>query len=227
MSRLLCIGIIVSVLLSIQAVSADSLFKADEPRPADAVVLFDGKDLSGWLRAGTNQRAGWKVENGYVEVNGTGNIVTKQEFGSYQLHLEYWLPLMADAKGQARSNSGVFLGGCYEVQILDSYGLNSQWDDCGGIYKVAAPLVNACRPPEQWQTYDMIFHASTFDKDGEKLANAKLTVVQNGVLIQDNIELPAATPGGISPDDSPAGPILLQDHGCKVRYRSIWLRALK
>jgi hypothetical protein len=227
MVRLLWIGVILSILLAAQVARADSLFKGDELTPADAIVLFDGKDLSGWVSAASDKPAGWKVEKGYMEVNGTGNIASKREFGSYQLHVEFRLPLMADAKGQARSNSGVYMHGRYEVQVLDSYGLNSQSDDCGGIYKVAVPLANACRPPEQWQSYDIVFHAPTFDKDGHKVTNAKLTVMQNGVLIQDNAEVPAPTGAGISSDDKAMGPLMLQDHGCKVRYRNIWLRPLK
>jgi len=224
-ARLLQIALILSLLLAAQAAYSDPLFKADESRPADAIVLFDGKDLSAWCNDGTDQPAAWKVENGYAEVTG-GNIWTKQQFGSYQLHLEFWLPLMADATGQGRSNSGVYMHARYEVQVLDSYGLDSKWDDCGGVYKVAVPLVNACRPPEQWQTYDIIFHAPTFDKDGKKIANARLTVMQNGVLIHDNIDVPQPTVGAIGPD-SATGPLMLQDHGCKVRYRNIWLRPLK
>lgn len=216
----------ITALLAAQAALADSLFKADETRPSDAIVLFDGKDLSSWVKVGADEPAGWHVENGYMEVNGTGNVATKLEFGAYQLHLEYWLPLMADAKGQARSNSGVYLAGRYEVQVLDSYGLNSQWDDCGGIYKVAAPQVNACRPPERWQTYDMIFRAPKFDKKGKKTGNARLTVLHNGVLIHDNIEVPGPTIGTISSDEKHIGPIVLQDHGCRVRYRNIWLRPI-
>lgn len=214
------------MVLAAQIVAADSLFKGSEVNPADAIVLFDGKDLSGWTQVGSDKAAAWAVDKGYAEVNGTGSIVTKQEFKSFQLHLEYWLPLMADATGQARANSGVYMHGRYEVQVLDSYGLKSQSNDCGGIYTVAAPLVNACRPPEQWQSYDIIFHAATFDATGHKLTNARMTVMQNGVLIQDNIEIPAPTVAAMSPDDKAAGPIMLQDHGCKVRYRDIWVRAL-
>lgn len=223
MRGVVLIGIVLTAIFA-GVVSADRLFKTDEARPADAIVLFDGKDLSSWLSIGGGP-ASWRVADGYMEVNG-GNVVTKREFGSYQLHLEFWLPLMAGATGQGRANSGVYLHSRYEVQVLDSYGLNSKWDDCGGIYKVAVPLVNACRPPEQWQTYDIIFYAPTFDKAGKKLANAKLTVLQNGVLIHNNIDVPETTVGAVG-DEKPTGPLMLQDHGCKVRYRNIWLRPLK
>ncbi len=223
--RVLFVCVTALALLMAQAVYAGPLFTADESRPADAVILFDGKGLSGWTTVGTDQPAAWKVENGYMEVTG-GNIATRQQFGSYQLHLEFWLPLMKDSTGQGRANSGVYLHSRYEVQVLDSYGLNSQWDDCGGIYRVAAPLVNACRPPERWQAYDILFRAPIFDKDGRKLANARLTVLQNGVLIHRDVEVPDGTIGAIG-DERPNAPLMLQDHGCKVRYRNIWLRPLK
>lgn len=216
----------VLLLLVCQAALAEPLFTASEQPPADAVVLFDGKDLSRWALTGSDKPAGWKIQNGYVEVNGTGNISTRQEFSSYQLHLEFWLPLMKDSSGQGRSNSGVYNLSRYEVQVLDSYGLESKWDDCGGVYKVAVPLVNACRPPEHWQSYDIIFHAPTFDSDGKKTGNAKLTVLHNGVLIHNNVDVPGPTVGGIEPEAA-AGPLMLQDHGCAVRFRNIWLRPLK
>jgi len=227
MLRLLWIGIILSILFAAQVAYADSLFKGEESKPADAIVLFDGKDLSGWVSAGSDKPAGWKVEKGYMEVNGTGDIASKTNSKDFQLHLEFWLPLMADAKGQARSNSGVYLQGLYEIQVLDSYGLATSWGDCGGIYGVAVPLVNACRPPELWQTYDVVLHAPRFDAQGNKTSSARVTVFQNGVLIHDNVEVPAPTGANMGNDPKAAGPLMLQDHGCKVRYRNIWLRPLK
>lgn len=218
--------VMVLVAMATQVAAADSLFTGAEVMPSDAIVLFDGKDLSGWVQAGSDKPAGWKVGSGYAEVNGTGSIMTKREFADYQLHVEFWLPLMADASGQARANSGVYMHGRYEVQVLDSYGLKSQSNDCGGIYGVGAALVNACRPPEQWQSYDIVFHAPTLDAQGKKLTNARMTVLQNGVLIQDNVEVPGPTTAAISSDDRAVGPVMLQDHGCPVRYRNIWLRAL-
>lgn len=208
------------------SVAADTLFKGVESAPGDAVVLFDGKDLSGWTQAGSDKPAGWKVENGYMEVNGTGNIAAKRSFKNFQLHVEFWLPKMADATGQGRANSGVYLQGMYEIQVLDSYGLTTTWGDCGGIYGVAVPLVNACRPPDLWQTYDIVFHAPKFDAQGNKTASARLTMLQNGVLIQDNVEIPAPTPANLGLDPKAAGPLMLQDHGCIVRYRNIWARPL-
>jgi hypothetical protein len=214
------------VVFAARMVVADSLFKGQEQMPSDAIVLFDGKDLSGWVSAGSDKPAGWKIEKGYMEVNGTGNIASKRSFKDFALHLEFWLPPMADASGQGRANSGVYLHGLYEIQVLDSYGLGTTWGDCGGIYGIAVPLVNACRPPDLWQTYDMVFHAPKFDAQGNKTASARVTVFQNGVLIHDNVEIPAPTAASMGIDPKIAGPLMLQDHGSKVRYRNIWVRGM-
>lgn len=215
------------LLIGTPIMCAEILFTGDETRPADAVVLFDGSNLSEWVKAGSGEPAKWKVEHGYMEVvPGSGNICTKKEFGDCQLHVEFWLPLMADAKGQARANSGIYLQGKFEVQVLDSYGLKSQNNDCGAIYGIAAPLVNACRPPEHWQTYDIIFRAPKFDAKGKKTSKARLTVFQNNVLIHDNVEVPNTTSAGINNEKGALGPLMLQDHGNPVRYRNIWLRPL-
>lgn len=204
------------------------LFKGSESIPSDATVLFDGKDFSAWVKRSDRQSpADWKVENGYVEVvPRTGDVCTKELFYSCQLHVEFWLPLMADCKGQARANSGVYLQGRYEVQVLDSYGLDSKDDDCGGIYKLAAPMVNACRPPEQWQTYDILFIAPEFNEHGTKTKNARISVIHNGVWIHHDLEVPGPTGGEIDHNFAEPGPVLLQDHGNLVRYRNIWIRRL-
>jgi hypothetical protein len=193
------------------------------PPPKFATVLFDGKDLSAWL-ARNGGAAGWKVRGGYMEVvPGSGDILTKQTFGDFQLHLEFWLPYMPTARGQERANSGVYLHGRYEVQILDSYGLQSNDDDCGAIYKVAAPLVNACKKPQVWQKYDVAFRAPRFDAGGRLTEKPRVTVFQNGVLVQNNLEIPTTTRGALDPGVSRSGPLLLQDHGNRVRYRNIWI----
>jgi len=203
------------------------LYKGSEPVPTDAIVLFDGKDLSGWCKRGSNEPAAWKVENGYMEVAPrTGDIVTKETFEDFQLHIEFWLPLMADQTGQGRANSGVYCQGRYEVQVLDSYELDSKDDDCGGIYKLAAPMVNACRPPENWQTYDIFFKAPRFNEHGTKTANARLSVLQNGIWIHHDLEIPQPTGGAIDDKCAEPGPLLLQDHGNLVRFRNIWARRL-
>lgn len=204
------------------------LFKGDESIPADAIVLFDGKDLSNWVkRANADEPAEWNVKNGYMEVApGTGDICTKGKFTDFQLHVEFWLPLMADQKGQGRANSGVYLQGRYEVQVLDSYGLDSKDDDCGGIYRLCPPMVNACRPPEQWQTYDIFFDAPWFNEYGTKIANANVSILHNGIWIHHNLEMPQPTPGSMTPESTEPGPILLQDHGNLIRFRNIWIRPL-
>lgn len=191
-----------------------------------ATMLFDGRDLSGWL-ARKDGEAKWKIKDGYMEVApGTGDIYSKQEYGDFQLHVEFWLPLMADKKGQARANSGVYLQGRYEVQVLDSYGLDSQDNDCGGIYKIAKPLVNACHKPEQWQSYDIAFRAARF-ADGKLKETARATVFHNAVMIHNNIEIPIPTGGAVNVDMAKPGPILLQDHGDLVRYRNLWIIPIK
>jgi len=204
------------------------LFKGSESVPGDAIVLFDGKDFSGWVkRADRSAPAEWKVENGYVEVvPGTGDVCTKELFTDCQVHVEFWLPLMADAKGQGRANSGVYLQGRYEVQVLDSYGLDSKHDDCGGIYRTRAPLVNACRPPEHWQVYDIFFIAPRFNECGVKTANARISVLHNGVWIHHDLDVHEPTGGEIDHNFAEPGPLMLQDHGNLIRYRNIWARKL-
>lgn len=179
------------------------------------------------MTCGSNEPPAWKVENGYVEVAPrTGTIRTKEVFTDCQLHVEFWLPLMADCKGQARANSGVYLQGRYEVQVLDSYELDSKDDDCGGIYRLAAPMVNASRPPEQWQTYDIYFTAPRFNAKGVKVEPARISVLHNGIWIHHGLEIHEATGGELDRDFDKPGPILLQDHGNLVRYRNIWVRKI-
>jgi hypothetical protein len=191
-----------------------------------ATLLFDGKDLSAWL-ARKGGEAKWKIQGGYMEVApGTGDIHTKEVFGDCHLHVEFWLPLMADKTGQARANSGVYLQGRYEVQVLDSYGLDSQDNDCGGIYKIARPLVNACRKPEQWQSYDIAFRTARLGNDQVK-EKPRITVFHNGVMIHNNLEIPSATGGAMDEDMRKPGPLLLQDHGNLVRYRNLWIMPVR
>ncbi|MBI1927256.1 DUF1080 domain-containing protein [Candidatus Poribacteria bacterium] len=192
------------------------------PAPKGAIVLFDGKSLSDWTH--TNGRpATWTLADGMMEVNiGSGDIQTKQQFGDFELHLEFWLPLMADKTSQARANSGVFLQGRYEIQVLDSYNNETYAKgECGAIYGLKSPDVNAARPPDHWQTYDVTFRAARFDAGGKKTENARVTVVWNGVKIHDNVEVEKPTGGGTEEDKR--GPLRLQDHGNKIRYRNIWI----
>jgi hypothetical protein len=204
--------------------------------PSDAVVLFDGSEASqaNWTDT-KGQLSRWVFRDGYMEcVRGAGYIQSKQQFGSCQLHLEFATPSRVSGSSQGRGNSGVFLQGQYEVQVLDSYD-NETYPDgqCGALYGRAVPLVNACRKPGEWQTYDIIYHRPFFDKDGNVTRKATFTVFQNGVLIQDHVELTGGT-GWINAhtvtDYKPhgdKGPLQLQDHNNPVRYRNIWVRELK
>ncbi len=182
--------------------------------PAGAVVLFDGKT--------TDQLQGARVTADHLLQQG---VTSKPTFGSHQLHLEFCLPYQPEDRGQARGNSGVYLQGRYEVQMLDSFGLEGAQNECGGIYTVKAPDVNMCFPPLSWQTYDIEFRAAKYDDDGQLVASPHMTVYHNGVLIHKDVQLPAersTTAAPNKPGHSP-GPVFLQDHGCPVRYRNIWV----
>ncbi len=199
------------------------------PPPSDAIILFDGKDLSQWQSEKGDKTAKWRVEDGVATVNGTGGIETKQGFGDCQLHVEWASPAEVKGSGQGRGNSGVYLQGLHEVQVLDSYNNKTYYHgQAGSIYKQYAPLVNACRKPGEWQTYDIIFHAPKFD--GATLQKpATVTVLHNGVLIQDNVEIKGPTASKGAPKYqaySGKRPIALQDHGNPVRFRNIWVREL-
>jgi hypothetical protein len=200
-----------------------------QPPPSDAVVLFDGTSTERWATR-EGKPAGWRAAGArggaMTVVPGTGDIVSREEFGDAQIHVEFMTPVTSGA-GQDRGNSGVYLHGRYEVQVLDSY-QNETYPDgqCGAVYKQYVPLVNASRPPGQWQTYDILFHPARFE-GGKKTAPARVTVLHNGVLIQDNVELKGPTGGAIGQDETAAGPLLLQEHGHEVKYRNIWFRPLK
>jgi serine/threonine protein kinase len=194
------------------------------PPPKGALVLFNGKYLDEWVQVNGTDRPTWEVlDDGSVEVR-KGNIMTRRKFeGSFHLHVEFRVPLMPNARGQARGNSGVYLQGRYEIQILDSYGLNATKFDCGAIYGVAAPRVNACRPPAWWQSYDIEFHAPPCT-GGRRTGPARVTVRHNGVKIHDNAPVYVdGTGGALGGDPCTAGPIMLQEHGARVRFRNIWL----
>jgi len=197
--------------------------------PSDAIILFDGTNLNEWSNKDGAQ-AGWKVADGAMTVvKGTGVVQTKRNFGSVQLHLEWRSPAEVVSEGQGRGNSGVFLNGIYEVQVLDSYDNRTYSNgQAASIYKQYMPLVNACRPPGEWQTYDIIYMQPEFNKDGIKVKSGTLTVIQNGILVQNNIEIKGTTPY-IGLPKNPAhgdGPLILQDHGNPVSYRNIWVREL-
>ena len=165
--------------------------------PEGAVTLFDGSSHDAWQQRDGSTPA-WKLVDGAMEV-AKGDIVTKQKFNDFKLHLEFRTPFMPEARGQGRGNSGVYLQARYEVQVLDSFGLEGKDNECGGIYRQHAPKVNACLPPLEWQTYDIAFRAPRV-REGAVVEKARLTVVHNGTTIHDNVELDAPTPGGIDVD---------------------------
>jgi hypothetical protein len=191
--------------------------------PENAVVLFGGKDVSNWTTR-DGKPAGWKVEDGILHVvPGTKDIMSMERFTDFFLHLEFRCPDMPEATGQAKGNSGVFLQGRYEIQVLDSYGLNIPGKgDCGGIYNQFAPLVNACNPPMAWQTYDVIFRAARVNDAGQVEEPVRLTVLQNGLVILNNVQLPGVTGAALDEQVGEPGPLLLQDHKDLVCYRNIW-----
>ncbi|ULQ55082.1 DUF1080 domain-containing protein [Flavihumibacter rivuli] len=198
--------------------------------PSDAIVLFDGKNLDQWVSAKDGGKAGWTIENGVLTVKaGAGDIKTKDVFGDCQLHIEWRTPAKVESEGQGRGNSGIFFMQQYELQVLDSYN-NQTYSNgqAGSLYKQHMPLVNACRPPGEWQTYDVIFTAPKFKEDGSLLSPARVTVLHNNVLIQNNVELKGKTLYIGQPFYEKHGPgsIQLQDHGNPVSYRNIWLRKL-
>jgi hypothetical protein len=203
----------------------------DEKPPSDAIVLFDGKDLSKWQSA-KGGPAKWKVEDGYFVVEpGTGDIETKEKFGAVQLHLEWSEPTPPEGTSQERGNSGVFLQGQYETQVLDNYH-NVTYPDgqAGAVYGQHPPYVNACRPPGEWQSYDIVFTPALWH-NGKVSTPAFITTFQNGVLVQNHTEIYGSTGHRIFPRYKPevgdVGPLLLQDHHNLVRYRNIWIRPIK
>ena len=201
------------------------------PPPAGAVVLLpfapgNAPDISAW------NGGPWKpLDDGSLQCNpGRGSITTKQSFGDLKLHVEFWLPLMAENFGQERANSGVFLNDLYEIQVLDSFGLVPSMGDCGAIYNQTRPMVNANLPPERWQTYDITFRAPRMNPDGSVKEKGRVTVELNGIKVQDNTLIEGGTLGhepGKPPANVATGPLQLQDHGNRVRYRNVWLIELK
>jgi len=201
--------------------------------PSDAIVLFDGKDLSQWKSADGNGDAKWKVHDGIFTVDKkAGDILTKKDFGDFQLHIEWQIPENITGESQARGNSGIYLQDKYEVQILDSYGnetyVNGQ---AASIYKQSPPLVNAMRKPGEWNVYDIIYTAPTFTKDGKYRTYPTVTILHNGVLVQNNTIIIGTTEYIGFPHIIPhgKGPLRLQAHGDPsepISFRNIWIREL-
>jgi len=193
--------------------------------PSDAVVLFDGKDLSQW-----KQGENWILKDGHAIAAKSG-IATKESFGDCQLHLEFASPEVVKGSGQGRGNSGIYFLGKYEVQILDSFENKTYFDgQCGSIYKQHPPLVNACRKPGEWQTYDIIFESPRFDSEKKLTRPCIITLLQNGIVVQNHFELIGGTyydrPAAYTAHD-PRAPIQIQFHGDAVKFRNIWIRELK
>lgn len=199
--------------------------------PSDAIVLFDGKDLSKWKSAKPGEaNPQWVVGDGAMTVKpGTGDIETRQDFEDYQLHIEFRTPAEVKGTGQGRGNSGIFMQGVYELQVLDNYNnVTYSNGQAGSIYKQTMPLVNACRKPGEWQTYDVFYTAPKFNKDSMFIAPAYITVVHNGVLVQHHTPIYGTTPYIGQPQHQVhgKGPIRLQDHDNPTSFRNIWIREL-
>ena len=211
-------------------VTPGAVFSHLAPPPSDAIVLFNGTDLSQWTLP--NGEAKWKVENGYMEVvPNSGSIRTKGKFADFQLHLEFATPAKVEGNSQGRGNSGILFNSIYEVQILDNWE-NPTYPDgqCGGLYGQTPPLVNACKPPGEWQTYDIIFESPRWDEEKKLIKKANVTVIQNGVVLHHKREYSGTTPhqqnGNYDHPHPPEVYIELQDHHNPMRFRNVWLRHL-
>jgi hypothetical protein len=225
----LCIGLLTG---SVRYVAAKEDAPVDDrtapmpiPKDPHVLVLFSGKPeeiRENWVRQGTDQAPTWQIKDGGM-VTSTSNIVTKQKFRDFQLHVDFKVPYMPEAHGQERGNSGIGLLATYEIQVLDSYGFKEPGSgDCGAVYSQSAPLVNACKPPLSWQTYDIAFRAARFDADGKVTEKARVTVLQNGICVQNGQEINGGT--GIGPKADPRdGPIILQFHNNTVQFRNVWI----
>jgi hypothetical protein len=218
-------------------VTPGETFSQNAPAPSDAEILFDGKDLSKW-RSSRGGEPGWKVEDGYTETRPGGGIRTIGRWADFQLHVEWASPVPPRGNGQGRGNSGILINGLYEVQVLDSYGSKTYADgQAGSIYGQSPPLVNASKPAGDWQTYDIIFESPRWNDQDELVKKAIITVIHNGVVIQNHYEFTGITDGitsivpwkTLAKYGEPHAPevfVELQDHSNPVRYRNIWIRPL-
>ena len=218
-----------NVAWNIQAVKAPRTIEPGSATkaPSDAIVLFDGKNLDEWV--GRKGAASWTVKDGIMTVApGRGDMYTKRKFGDIQFHMEWRTPAATKRKGESKGNSGIKFHSAYEIQVLDNYKNQSNpKGQAGSVYKQHVPLVNACRPPGEWQTYDIVFRAPYYDKDGKRVKMGTFTVFHNGILVQDKVNILGRTNSNkpVAPDYKQ--PFFLQDHGSMVSYRNIWVRELK
>lgn len=198
------------------------------PSPAGETrtLLGPGTGLAAFAHT-DGRAASWDLaEDGTMTITGGGNLVSREHFGDHRVELEFWCPKMDPSRGIDRGNSGVYVQGIYEVQVLDSWEMPIKLNSCGAIYDISKPAENASRPPEEWQTYRIDLTAARFDETGELLAPGRMSVVHNGVLVQDDVELPTVTPGGLSGELAPTGPLMLQDYGQPVRFRNVHVTPL-
>lgn len=214
-----------------RVVKPGATFSHLAPAPSDAVVLFDGKDLSKWQN-GDGSPAKWKVENGYMQVAPkSGNIRTKGKFADFQLHIEFATPEKVESSSQGRGNSGILMNGIYEIQVLDSYNNRTYADgQAGALYGQTPPLVNAAKPPGEWQSYDILFESPRWDASGKNIKKANVTVIHNGVVLHHKREYIGNTPhravGNYNQPHPPEMYIELQDHNNPMRFRNVWIRSI-
>ena len=217
------------LLVSAQAALADPHPNLGARAPRHAEILFNGKDASAWHQRGSSDECKWDIVDGnLVSKIGTGDIVSKQLFGDYRLHVEFWLPLLTKESGQGKANSGVYQQGRYEIQVLDSYkNPTYKAGGCGSIYDFKDPDKDAIIPPEHWNSYDITFRAARYGADGKLTENPRITVIHNGIRIHDNVELTIPHTGGDLGGLPPGqGPIMLQEHGAAIRFRNVWVLPL-
>jgi len=209
---------------------ADSKAAKTARPPRGAKILFGGKDLAEWARRNKADEApGWIIAEGEVTVKpGTGDIVTKEKFSDYQLHVEFQIPYLPDKHSQERGNSGVYQQGQFEIQVLDAYQNETYGKGgCASIYGFKDPDKNVAKPPREWQTYDITYRAPRFDAAGKMTEHPRITLLWNGVKVHDNVEITCGpTASSLGGEITPTGPIMLQDHGCEVKYRNIWIKPL-
>lgn len=233
-SCLLCVSIslLICGMPRVSAQETHSKAKSLKPNkpPRGAKILYDGKNLAAWGKRGApDQPAAWPISDNELTVQtGGGDILTKEKFGDYQLHVEFQIPLMPDKHSQERGNSGVYQQGIFEIQVLDAYNNDTYAKGgCAAIYEFKDPDKNVAKPPLEWQTYDITFRAARFDSAGKITQRPRISLLWNGVKVHDNVEITCGpTRSSLGGEIMPTGPIMLQDHGCPDKYRNIWIKPL-